>query len=93
MTNPPAIGAVGMSIAIDALTGKNPTQVTTLTPKVFATDNVEGLEAMYAPDEQVGWSTYVDIEPYTHYNGSADVSACQAPGNSTCLSGMADLPL
>ncbi len=80
VTNPPAIGAVGMSIAIDALTGNNPPHETILTPQVFATDNVEGLEAMYAPDEQVGWSTFVDIAPYTHYNGSADVSACQAPG-------------
>jgi hypothetical protein len=35
---------------------------------------------MYAPDEQPGWSTYVNIEPYTHYNGSADVSACKGPG-------------
>lgn len=80
VTNPPAIGAVGMSIALDALTGENPPLVTTLTPAVIATDNVETLEAMYAPDEQVGWSTFVNIPPYTSYNGSADVSACKAPG-------------
>ncbi len=80
VTNPPAIGAVGMSIALDALTGKNPDLVTTLTPKVFATGDTEGLESLYASDEQPGWSTYVNIPPYTHYNGSADVSACQAPG-------------
>ena len=80
VTNPPAIGAVGMSIALDALTGKNPPHETILTPKVFTTEDVDGLTAIYAPDEQVGWSTYVDIEPYTHYNGSADVSACTAPG-------------
>ena len=80
VTNPPAIGAVGMSIAIDALTGNEPPLETILTPEVFASDNVEGLEGIYAPDEQPGWSTYVDIEPYTHYNGSADVSACKGPG-------------
>lgn len=80
VTNPPAIGAVGVSIALDALTGQNPDRVTTLTPNVFATDDVAGLQAIFAPDEQVGWSTYVDIPPYTHYNGSADVSACKAPG-------------
>ncbi len=80
VTNPPAIGAVGMAIAIDALTGQNPALVTTLTPQVYATGDTEELEAMYAPDEQVGWSTYVNIEPYTSYNGSADVSACKAPG-------------
>jgi ribose transport system substrate-binding protein len=80
VTNPPAIGAVGMSIALDALTGKNPEKVTLLTPEVFSTDDLDSLKAMYAPDEQPGWSTYVDISPYTHYNGSADVSACKGPG-------------
>jgi ribose transport system substrate-binding protein len=80
VTNPPAIGAVGMAIALDALTGKNPQQTTLLTPQVYSTDDVEGLKALYAPDQQPGWSTYVDIEPYTTYNGSADVSACKAPG-------------
>ena len=80
VTNPPAIGAVGLSIALDALTGKNPEQTTLLTPQVFASDNVDGLKGLYAADQQPGWSTYVNIEPYTHYNGSADVSACKAPG-------------
>lgn len=80
VTNPPAIGAVGLSIALDALTGKNPEKVTLLTPQVFATGDTEGLSSLYAPDQQVGWSTYVNIEPYTHYAGSADVSACKAPG-------------
>lgn len=79
VTNPPAIGAVGMAIALQALTGENPSEDTILTPEVFATGN-PGLEQIYAPDEQPGWSTYVDIEPYTSYNGSADVSACKGPG-------------
>lgn len=80
VTNPPAIGAVGVSIALDALTGKNPPQETLLTPALFATGDTEGLESLYAPDQQAGWSTYVNIEPYTHYDGSADVSACKGPG-------------
>ena len=80
VTNPPAIGAVGMSIALDALTGKNPEHVTLLTPKVYATGDTEGLKSLYAADQQAGWSTYVNIPPYTHYKGSADVSACKGPG-------------
>ncbi len=80
VTNPPAIGAVGMSIALDALTGKNPEQTTLLTPKVFATGDTEGLKSLYAADQQPGWSTYVNIEPYTSYSGSADVSGCKGPG-------------
>jgi ribose transport system substrate-binding protein len=80
VTNPPAIGAVGVTIALDALTGQNPPHETLLTPQLFATGDREGLEALYAPDEQPGWSTYVNIPPYTSYNGSADVSACKGPG-------------
>lgn len=80
VTNPPAIGAVGVAIALDALTGKNPEQTTLLTPQVFSTDDADGLKSLYAPDQQPGWSTYVNIEPYTTYNGSADVSACKGPG-------------
>jgi ribose transport system substrate-binding protein len=80
VTNPPAIGAVGVAIALDALTGKNPPKETLLTPALFATGDREGLESLYAPDQQVGWSTYVNIEPYTTYNGSEDVAACKGPG-------------
>jgi ribose transport system substrate-binding protein len=82
VTNPPAIGAVGMAIALDALQGENPSHETILTPEVFATGNGE-LEGLYAADEQAGWSTYVNIDPYTSYDGSAAVSACQAPGESS----------
>ena len=81
VTNPPAIGAVGTSIALQALTGKNPDKVTTLTPKVYATGD-SALNDLFAPDEQPGWSTFVNIDPYTSYSGSADVSACKGPGES-----------
>lgn len=80
VTNPPAIGAVGVAIALDALQGNEPEHETILTPAVISTDDPAALEALYAPDEQPGWSTYVNIEPYTSYNGSADVSACLGPG-------------
>ncbi len=80
VTNPPAIGAVGVSIALDALQGNNPEQTVTLEPQVFGSEDREGLESLYAAEEQPGWSTYVNIEPYTHYEGSADVSACKGPG-------------
>lgn len=79
VTNPPAIGGVGASIAIAALKGENPEQETILTPEVFDTSNVDALEGLYDPDQQVGWSTYVDIAPYTNYE-AADVSTCVGPG-------------
>lgn len=78
VTNPPAIGAVGTSIAISALQGENPDQTTTLTPEVFDHAQQDQLQELYAPDEQVGWSTYTEIEPYTLYDAGA-VSACQDP--------------
>jgi ribose transport system substrate-binding protein len=80
VTNPPAIGAVGTSIALKALTGKNPEHTTLLTPKVFANNDMGALKSLYAADQQPGWSTYVKIDPYTSYGGSADVSACKGPG-------------
>ena len=78
VTNPPAIGGVGTAIAIDALTGGSPDLVTTLTPVGFATGDA-GLNDLFNDAEQPGWSTYVEIEPWTTY-AAADVSACKGPG-------------
>ena len=79
VTNPPAIGGVGASIAIAALNGENPEHETLLTPQVFDSSNQDQLNALYDPAQQVGWSTYVQIDPYTHYD-PAQVSACKGPG-------------
>ncbi len=72
-----------MAIAIDALTGQNLEHVTTLTPNLYAIGDTEEVEAVYASDEQVGWSTYVNIETCTSYNDSADLSACKAQGDQS----------
>ena len=79
VTNPPAIGAVGASVAIDALQGDDPEQTVTLTPAVFDHTQTSELENLYDPDQQDFWSTYVEIDPYTHYEASA-VSDCKGPG-------------
>ncbi len=79
VTNPPAIGGVGAAIAIQALTGEEPDSVTTLTPAVFDHTQTGELENLFDADQQVGWSTYVEIEPYTTYEASA-VSDCVGPG-------------
>lgn len=79
VTNPPAIGAVGASIAIDALLGNDPDQTTTLTPAVFDHTQTSELENLYDPDQQDFWSTYVEIDPYTSYEAAA-VSDCKGPG-------------
>lgn len=79
VTNPPAIGGVGAAIAIQELTGEGPDNVTTLTPAVFDHTQTSDLETLFDADQQVGWSTYVEIEPYTTYEASA-VSDCVGPG-------------
>ena len=79
VTNPPAIGGVGTAIAIQALTGDEPDRVTTLTPEVFDHTQTDDLQSLYDPSQQVGWSTYVEIDPYTTYEAS-QVSACRGPG-------------
>jgi len=82
VTNPPAIGAVGTSIAIAALNGEDPDSVVTLTPEVFDHTETSSLEDLYDPDQQVGWSTYTEIEPYTSYEAGA-VSECVGPGEGS----------
>jgi len=79
VTNPPAIGGVGAAIAIQALKGENPDLVTLLTPQVFDSSDQAALTGLYDPAQQVGWSTYVEIDPYTTYE-AAQVSACAGPG-------------
>ena len=80
VTNPPAIGAVGASIAISALMGEEPQRVTTLNPEVIDNTQRARLAELYVEGENPGWSTFVDIAPYTSYNGSVDVPACLGPG-------------
>jgi ribose transport system substrate-binding protein len=79
VSNPPAIGAVGASIAISALQGEEPEQVTTLTPALFDNTQTSELEGLYDPEQQDFWSTYVEIDPYTSY-AAADVTTCKGPG-------------
>lgn len=81
VTNPPAIGGVGAAIAIQALKGESPEQQVLLTPEVFDSTEQDQLTALYDPAQQVGWSTYVEIDPYTTYE-AAQVSACKGPGEA-----------
>jgi ribose transport system substrate-binding protein len=80
VTNPPAIGGVGTAIAIEALTGGSPEQNTILTPEVFdGAADADALNEIYVPDLADGWSSYMEIEPYTTYTAD-DVIACAPVG-------------
>jgi ribose transport system substrate-binding protein len=78
VTNPPSVGGAGAAIAIDILEGKDIAKRTLLTPAALS--SAEDLEAIYIDgDFPDGWSSYMEIEPYTHYT-AADVIACKGPG-------------
>ena len=80
VTNPPAIGGVGTAIAISALKGENPDQETILTPEVFDMANdADTLNEIYVPALNAGWSSYMEIDPWTNYT-AAQVAECRGPG-------------
>jgi ribose transport system substrate-binding protein len=80
VTNPPAIGGVGAAIAIKVLRGEQVENVTLLTPEVYdMVSSASTLESLYMPEMQPGWSSYVEIAPWTSYTADM-VATCKGPG-------------
>lgn len=80
ITNPPAIGGVGTSIAIDLLQGTDHPRDTVLTPAVFDMINdSETVQELYVEGLNDFYSSYVDIQPWTHYSTDQIVD-CKGPG-------------
>jgi ribose transport system substrate-binding protein len=79
VTNPAIIGGVGTAIAIDALTGKNPERITTLTPEVWDNSNKADWEGYVNPDLPPTYSTVMEVEPYTTFTPE-QLTACKGPG-------------
>jgi ribose transport system substrate-binding protein len=79
VTNPAIIGGVGTSIAIDALTGKNPERVTTLTPEVWDRQNQDTWEQNVNPKLPPTYSTVMEVKPYTTFTPE-QLTACKGPG-------------
>jgi ribose transport system substrate-binding protein len=78
VTNPAVIGGVGAAIAIDALTGKNPQKVTTLTPAVWDKSNQSEWEKYYNPQLPPTYSTFTEVKPYTTFTPQ-QLSSCKGP--------------
>jgi ribose transport system substrate-binding protein len=79
VTNPATIGGVGTRIALDALTGKNPEKVTTLTPEVWDMQaSADTIKEFYDPELPPTYSTQMIVEPYTTYT-KEQLTGCQAP--------------
>ncbi len=79
VTNPAIIGGVGTSIAVDALTGKDPERVTTLTPEVWDRSNKDEWEQYVNPDLPPTYSTVMEVKPYTTFTPE-QLTACKGPG-------------
>jgi ribose transport system substrate-binding protein len=77
VSNPPSVGGAGAAVALDILEGKTVSKRTLLTPAAVA--DAADLEGLYVDDLPAGWSSYMEIEPYTSYAAS-DVIACKGPG-------------
>ena len=78
VTNPPSVGGAGAAVAINILEGQDVSKRTLLTPQAIS--DQAGLEAIFVEGEfPAGWSSYMEIEPYTSYTAD-DVIACKGPG-------------
>ncbi len=79
VTNPAAIGGVGTAIALDALNGKNPEKVTTLTPEVWDMEaTADKIKEFYDPKLPPTYSSQMIVEPYTTYTKD-QLTGCEAP--------------
>lgn len=80
VTNPAVIGAVGTTIALDALNGNSPEKVTSLTPNAWtAAANLDTLKQFYFPEQPPTYSSGIQVEGYTTYTPE-QLFACKGPG-------------
>jgi ribose transport system substrate-binding protein len=78
VTNPAIIGGVGTKIAIDALDGKNPPKVTTLTPEVWDASNEAEWKDNYDPKLPPTYSVTMSIPGKTDFTPE-QLKKCQGP--------------
>ena len=79
VTNPAAIGGVGTAIALDALNGKDPEKVTTLTPEVWDMESsADKIKEFYDPKLPPTYSNQMIVDPYTTYTKD-QLTGCQGP--------------
>ncbi|HLW90601.1 MAG TPA: ABC transporter substrate-binding protein [Roseiarcus sp.] len=84
VTNPPAVGGAGLSIALDVLQGKEHPHVVHLTPEVYDSTTADGqswLKGLYDPKVDPNMAVYSPVKPYTHYTIDQE-KACKGPGES-----------
>ncbi len=84
VTNPPAVGGAGLSVALDILEGKKHPQIIHLTPDVYDSTTAEGaswLKEYYDPKADPNSAIYSPVKPYTHYTIQQEKD-CKGPGDA-----------
>jgi ribose transport system substrate-binding protein len=84
VTNPPAVGGAGLSLAIDILEGKEHPHVIHLTPDVYDNTTPEGIEwlkTFYDAKVDPNSAIYSPVKPYTHYTVQQEKD-CKGPGET-----------
>ena len=80
VSNPAVIGAVGTTVALEALNGGSPDRMTMLTPSVWtAANNSDELAAYYFADQPPTYSSNIQIDGYTTYTPE-QLFDCKGPG-------------
>jgi ribose transport system substrate-binding protein len=82
VTNPPAVGAAGLAVALNVLDGKKMPRVIHLKPEVYDNTTPEGIEwlkSLYDPKVDPNYPVYSPVKPYTHYTVEQE-KACKGPG-------------
>jgi ribose transport system substrate-binding protein len=78
VTNPAIIGGVGTKIALDALEGKNPEKITTLTPQVWDKANEADWKSNYDAKLPPTYSVTMSIPGKTTFTPE-QLKACKGP--------------
>ena len=84
VTNPPAVGGAGLSVALDILEGKKHPQIIHLTPDVYDSTTPVGaswLKEYYDPKADPNSAIYSPVKPYTHYTIQQEKD-CKGPGDA-----------
>jgi ribose transport system substrate-binding protein len=79
VSNPPAVGAAGLGLALAVLEKKDAPHVVKVTPKVWDSENnLDQMKAAYNPKLDPYYSVAIDVPPYTHFT-MEQLLACKGP--------------
>ena len=81
VSNPPAVGAAGLGLALDVLAKKKVPHVVKITPTVWDNDTgMAELKKAYNPKLDPYYSDKIDIPPYTNFTMD-QLIACKGPSS------------